>query len=179
LIYLRARYYDPATAQFVSVDPRGEVSGVIYEYANDDPLATGDPTGLEALGEGVLGQAELVAQAAGLRQLAALFYAGGAAIGTAFKDAGKFLSITPDQYAGFVLKWAIYLEKVAETLKNRKSGAAIAYFLYISGFCVKGYNLPTHFRAAYCWFRGINRKGGEIFWCGDEGWIVKANPNLP
>src|SRR6202035_474324 len=44
LIYLRARYYDPATVQFVSVDPKGGLD-TIYAYANSDPLANGDPTG--------------------------------------------------------------------------------------------------------------------------------------
>ncbi len=46
LIYLRAREYDPATAQFLSVDPLEAVSGAPYSYAGDNPLNYGDPTGL-------------------------------------------------------------------------------------------------------------------------------------
>jgi RHS repeat-associated protein len=46
LIYLRARTYDPATGQFLSVDPKMEETRAIYEYAKDDPLADSDPTGL-------------------------------------------------------------------------------------------------------------------------------------
>ena len=33
LIYLRARYYDPASAQFVSCDPLVEVAGAGYSYS--------------------------------------------------------------------------------------------------------------------------------------------------
>jgi RHS repeat-associated protein len=47
LIYMRAREYDPATAQFLSVDPKVEETNAVYEYAKDDPLDIGDPTGLE------------------------------------------------------------------------------------------------------------------------------------
>jgi RHS repeat-associated protein len=46
LIYLRARTYDPATAQFLSVDPRIGLSGEAYGYAADNPVNRGDPTGL-------------------------------------------------------------------------------------------------------------------------------------
>ncbi len=46
LIYLRARYYDPTTAQFMTVDPEVEKTNSSYGYAEDDPLTIGDPTGL-------------------------------------------------------------------------------------------------------------------------------------
>ncbi|MGH2854840.1 MAG: RHS repeat-associated core domain-containing protein [Solirubrobacteraceae bacterium] len=46
LIYLRARYYDPSTAQFLSVDPRSTETRAPYSYAEDNPIALGDPTGL-------------------------------------------------------------------------------------------------------------------------------------
>jgi RHS repeat-associated protein len=46
LIYLRARTYDPATAQFLSVDPAGAVTRAPYTYAGDNPLTAADPTGL-------------------------------------------------------------------------------------------------------------------------------------
>ncbi len=45
LIYLRARSYDPATAQFLSVDPKTETTGTIYGYSENDPLTNEDPTG--------------------------------------------------------------------------------------------------------------------------------------
>jgi RHS repeat-associated protein len=46
LIYLRARTYDPTTAQFLSVDPMLSATGEPYTYAEDNPLSGADPTGL-------------------------------------------------------------------------------------------------------------------------------------
>jgi RHS repeat-associated protein len=50
LIYLRARTYDPATAQFLSVDPAVPITRAPYTYANDNPLNLSDPSGLSVLG---------------------------------------------------------------------------------------------------------------------------------
>jgi RHS repeat-associated protein len=44
LYYLQARYYDPATAQFISRDPIGS-SGEPYSYAADSPTNNVDDTG--------------------------------------------------------------------------------------------------------------------------------------
>lgn len=44
LIYLRARTYDPATAQFLTLDPALDATGEPYGYAQDDPENV-DPTG--------------------------------------------------------------------------------------------------------------------------------------
>jgi RHS repeat-associated protein len=49
LIYLRARTYDPATAQFLSVDPAVSVTRAPYVYAGDNPVNIGDPLGDEAI----------------------------------------------------------------------------------------------------------------------------------
>lgn len=46
LQYLQARYYDPATAEFISVDPAVTLTGAPYNYAGDDPVNAFDPTGL-------------------------------------------------------------------------------------------------------------------------------------
>jgi RHS repeat-associated protein len=46
LIYLRARVYDPATAQFLSPDPLAAVSGETYAYAAANPVNFTDPLGL-------------------------------------------------------------------------------------------------------------------------------------
>ncbi len=46
LIYLRAREYDPATGQFMSVDPKIESTQEAYAYAANDPVALGDPGGM-------------------------------------------------------------------------------------------------------------------------------------
>jgi RHS repeat-associated protein len=46
LIYMRARVYDPATAQFLSVDPLAAMTRMPYAYAVDNPLNLNDPSGL-------------------------------------------------------------------------------------------------------------------------------------
>ncbi|WP_329138164.1 DUF6531 domain-containing protein [Streptomyces sp. NBC_01476] len=48
--YLRARYYDPATAQFLTVDPEVESTLSAYGYAADNPLNAADPTGMSLWG---------------------------------------------------------------------------------------------------------------------------------
>jgi RHS repeat-associated protein len=46
LVYMRARYYDPTTGQFMSVDPAVKVTQAPYTYALDNPLTFNDPSGL-------------------------------------------------------------------------------------------------------------------------------------
>jgi RHS repeat-associated protein len=45
LVYLRARAYDPSTAQFTSVDPKVAETGESYVYAGDNPINLSDPSG--------------------------------------------------------------------------------------------------------------------------------------
>jgi RHS repeat-associated protein len=47
LIYMRARYYEPATGQFLTQDPLEAITGEPYSYANDNPINNTDPTGLD------------------------------------------------------------------------------------------------------------------------------------
>ncbi|MCY7418885.1 MAG: hypothetical protein LH650_10380, partial [Chloroflexi bacterium] len=47
LQYLLARVYDPATAQFLTVDPLVLATKQPYAFAASDPLTYGDPTGLD------------------------------------------------------------------------------------------------------------------------------------
>jgi RHS repeat-associated protein len=54
LVYLRNRVYDPATAQFLTVDPAVAVTRSPYNYGGDNPVNRRDPDGLSAEGiEGV------------------------------------------------------------------------------------------------------------------------------
>jgi len=46
------RYYDPATDQFLSVDPLVDQTGQPYEYVNDNPLNATDPLGVLACSGG-------------------------------------------------------------------------------------------------------------------------------
>jgi RHS repeat-associated protein len=45
--YDQARWYDPATAQFMSVDPAQQSTWQPYDYADDNPVSNLDPTGLD------------------------------------------------------------------------------------------------------------------------------------
>src|SRR5581483_4953574 len=53
LQYLRARYYDPATAQFLGRDPLSATTGSPYAYAHENPLNGSDPSGLVPCRNGI------------------------------------------------------------------------------------------------------------------------------
>ena len=56
LYYLRARYYDPATAQFLTRDPLEAETGAPYSYAGNDPVDNSDPSGMDwCVGDWCLG----------------------------------------------------------------------------------------------------------------------------
>jgi RHS repeat-associated protein len=61
LIYLRARVYDPATAQFLAVDPLDKLTLAPYAYANDNPVNESDPAGLFSFEEIVSGVSTVAA----------------------------------------------------------------------------------------------------------------------
>jgi RHS repeat-associated protein len=50
LVYMRNRVYDPATAQFLTVDPLEQLTREPYSYVEDNPLNAVDPTGLCSVG---------------------------------------------------------------------------------------------------------------------------------
>jgi RHS repeat-associated protein len=52
LQYLRARFYDPATAQFMTKDPLAAVLRTAYGYASQSPLHYLDPSGMACVGVG-------------------------------------------------------------------------------------------------------------------------------
>jgi RHS repeat-associated protein len=53
LYYLQARWYDPTTGQFLSVDPDVSATRAPYNYASDDPLDRSDPSGLSSVSNGM------------------------------------------------------------------------------------------------------------------------------
>jgi len=59
LIYMRARAYDPKTAQFLTVDPISKLTRAPYYYASDNPVNHVDPTGLLTFGICVSGEIAL------------------------------------------------------------------------------------------------------------------------
>jgi RHS repeat-associated protein len=68
LVYMQARYYDPATGRFLSVDPVAPSASNLfafgrYDYANNNPILNIDPNGRQSTmdagywaGEGVMSQ---------------------------------------------------------------------------------------------------------------------------
>jgi RHS repeat-associated protein len=46
LIYMRARYFEPTTGQFISRDPIEQLTRQAYSYVNNNPLNGTDPSGL-------------------------------------------------------------------------------------------------------------------------------------
>ena len=68
-MYLRARYYDPATGQFISRDPLTAMTGAPYSYVDGNPLNYTDPLGLIKWGK-VFSTRNLKVAALGLGVLA-------------------------------------------------------------------------------------------------------------
>jgi RHS repeat-associated protein len=68
LIYLINRYYQPATGQFISVDPDVAETNLPYAYATGDPVDDTDPLGLYTLSAclGFNGEYGILAGSAGL-----------------------------------------------------------------------------------------------------------------
>jgi RHS repeat-associated protein len=59
LVYMQARYYDPAVGRFLSVDPAAPMPGnefnfSRYAYANNNPIGNTDPTGMDDCGPGCM-----------------------------------------------------------------------------------------------------------------------------
>ncbi len=58
LVYMNARYYDPATGRFLSTDPKPLAPADVnnfdrYDYANSNPIRYTDPDGRYACGSGI------------------------------------------------------------------------------------------------------------------------------
>ncbi|HEX7297382.1 MAG TPA: RHS repeat-associated core domain-containing protein [Solirubrobacteraceae bacterium] len=70
LIYMRARYYDPSTAQFLSRDVLEDLTLQPYAYAGDDPVNAVDPTGLLSVHIGLPSLEDASNVAAGFGDLA-------------------------------------------------------------------------------------------------------------
>jgi RHS repeat-associated protein len=69
LIYLRSRWYDPTTANFLTRDPAELTTREPYSYANNNPIDLTDPTGkcpvcIILLGAALFSTLDLTAQAA-------------------------------------------------------------------------------------------------------------------
>jgi RHS repeat-associated protein len=69
-IYMRNRYYDPATGQFTQTDPIGLAGGLnAYGFANGDPVSYADPYGLcaQSAGQDTVPEVEVCEAVANIR----------------------------------------------------------------------------------------------------------------
>jgi RHS repeat-associated protein len=106
-IYLRARVYDPATAQFMSVDPAVGITRAPFNYAQDNPLNYEDPTGLgDWLGLGLPSPGEVLFPGGGSGQacIGGTISYGGVSVGLegcyVHTPHGEGVTITPSVTAG-------------------------------------------------------------------------------
>jgi len=68
LVYMQARYYDPAMGAFLSVDPTSVSAGNVYNfsryaYASNNPIVNIDPDGRDTVGENIDQNAQAAADA--------------------------------------------------------------------------------------------------------------------
>ncbi len=77
LIYLINRFYDPITAQFLSVDPAVDLTQAPYSYAGDDPVNESDPSGLLSLSSPGWGEILITPPASDFGQTSESFPLGG------------------------------------------------------------------------------------------------------
>ncbi|HST56708.1 MAG TPA: DUF6531 domain-containing protein [Solirubrobacteraceae bacterium] len=96
LLYLRARSYDPLTAQFLSLDPLQVLTGAPYGYVDDNPLTNGDPTG-QGVWSDIAATASVAALIPGLDVVAApiAIVTGGIAAGQDIAE-GKYAAAVVD-----------------------------------------------------------------------------------
>ncbi|MFI9387440.1 RHS repeat-associated core domain-containing protein [Kutzneria sp. NPDC052558] len=75
-VYLKSRYYDPATALFLTVDPAIDSTGTPYSYALGNPLNANDPNGMWSIFGAIVGG--LVGAVVGVALVASVVATGGA-----------------------------------------------------------------------------------------------------
>jgi RHS repeat-associated protein len=111
LIYLRARYYDATTAQFLTRDPMVAETGSAYGYVGGDPLNASDPIGLMCFRPSCL--ANDVVRASAITQTLA---DGAALLAAPIPVVGEVISpiaLTVSAYAGSVNIGATCLSAIA------------------------------------------------------------------
>ncbi len=109
LVYLRARFYDPTTAQFLTVDPEVNDTGTPYTYVGGDPLNDLDPSGLCSFWCWVGAGAAIVGTAACIIAEPCGAVEGGIAIagGGAAAIGGMSVTVAPTVVAGGLIGGAL------------------------------------------------------------------------
>jgi RHS repeat-associated protein len=168
LVYLRARYYDPSTGQFISRDPLVAVTRAPYAYVADNPLNAIDPSGLDFLGIGnaintLINKPAVAAKAA--------------SIAAAVASGLALVSLASVEVTGPVgLAAAGYFEGVAElstgiaAVEDYRSGNSAGLLLDLFGLQTGGFGM---------WFKEGNLIGklGMDFASGAlGGWATQTSP---
>jgi len=122
LIYLRARYYDSSSGQFITVDPAVTATQSAYTYAAGDPLDRVDPLGLSWWSTAVTVLA-VVAVVSVVVATGGAAIAGGIAIMGAETGLGATVAGLATVYTPLSLD-AIAVETTAATISNAALGAA-------------------------------------------------------
>ncbi|HEV2953958.1 MAG TPA: RHS repeat-associated core domain-containing protein, partial [Candidatus Dormibacteraeota bacterium] len=124
LYYLRARFYDPATAQFISRDPAVASTREPYGYVGDSPLNGSDSSGLFAVGALAFGAGELgigaIEGAFASALLPATIVGGGIWLGVRPHDAGGALADDPAAYM------AAHGAAIQQAKRSKQSGKEAA-----------------------------------------------------
>jgi RHS repeat-associated protein len=163
LLYLRARHYDPATAQFITVDPALELTRSPYGYLGGNPLSGADPTGLcsfwcvVAIGAVVgVGVACVVFEPCGLivGGAGALAGAGALSLGAGIAIVGGTTVAAGAAVGG--LGGAIY--SVASSANpaqeaTRRARAARRHATYMANWQIRTWTSRTSAKKATCTFR--------------------------
>jgi len=155
--YLRAREYDPTTAQFLQVDPAVGETRQAYAYAANSPLDSIDPTGLITMG-GCLG-GEAGGWLGGSVQVCPLIFAiddqtGDIQIGGTFTwGFGIFAPVDANAAVTEQISNARTIEQLGGLFTNVGAGADVGLGLVGSGF----------------WGANCGAPGGEVI--GGEGGV--------
>jgi RHS repeat-associated protein len=140
LVYLLHRYYDPATGQFLSVDPDVSKTNRPYQYASDNPVDATDPTGLFTVGT-CLGYGGMV----GTIHLAA----GGCLTRTLDPDGRDDIGLTVTGLVGFGEGFGFEDGAYYEVSNSETIQGLGEWFWYVA--------------AGYSYYAGVT---GSVFWGG-------------